>query len=235
MTTDRPAAIDLIFPRPVLVTLAGTPWKASELTFGDLATLQNWLRLAAPDPMAGLPPAGDPKRPDALRRAWHAAKRFPPLVGGGDGMADLYLATPEGRTVFLVLALGPWNEDFDAELAGLLAEEMTADDWQRLNRVAYNVPAWRELAMEMDPGFRLSQSKHRGEDTDWARILVSVARNHNLDFATLADWTPTQLRLFCAEGELTGYRSAMMPGESRDAFVARMIETFRMPGSPTGG
>lgn len=235
--TDRPAPLDDLFPRPVLVELAGTMWKAAELTFGDLATLQSWLRQAASHPLGGIPPIPLERDPTTRRRrlirAWHAAKVFPPLVGGADGLAGAYLDTPEGRTVFLLLALGPWDDEFDGELASLLAAEMDAGDWTRLRRIAYNIPSWRELAMELDPVFAAHAAKQsEGEDTDWCKVLVSVARNHNLSFAELADWTPTQLRLFCSEGELTGYRSVMAPGEDRDAFVARMLETFRMPDEP---
>lgn len=228
MSVGRPVPLDLIFPRPVLVTLAGEPRKASELDLGSLATLQSWLRQAAPHPLADLPLRWqDPEpgtRRDRLLAAWHAAKAYPPLVGSPDDRD--YLDTDEGRAVFLVLCLGKWDEAFTAEDAYALAARMDASDWSRLRAVAWGVAPWRTLAAELDDAWAEEQARKSLDLTDWGEVIVDVIKATGLDFAVIEKWTPTQAALLCSGGKLAGYRATMKSGEGRQAFEARMVRTF---------
>lgn len=234
----RPAPLDLIFPRPVLVTLAGEPFRASELTLGDLATLQSWLRQAAGHPMEAIPPARSDPEPGTRRArllaAWRAQKAWPPLLGSDDDAA--LLDSPEGRAVFLVLCLGRHDPAFDAERASALAARLAEAEWAALRRVAYGLPPWRELAAELDPAWAEDQAAAAG-DPDWAAVVCAAVASAGLDYAAIERWTPTQLRLFASGGVLGEYRAAMRPGESKEAFEARMVATFSDAGpvSPPGG
>lgn len=229
---SRPVPLDLLFPRPVLVTLAGEPFAASELTLGDLALLQSWLRQAAPHPLRDLPPPWADPEPGTRRArlvdAWHAAKAWPPAVGDGDDAA--YLGSPEGRAVFLVLVLGKHDESFTAERAAGLVGRMSAADWAALRRVAWGVPPWRELAGELDDVWAEHQAR-RSEPADWGELVVEAVRDGH-DFATLAGWTLTQFRLFRSGGKADEYRAVQSPGESREAFEARLAETFAINPPP---
>lgn len=227
----RPAPLDVLFPRPVLVTLAGEPLKAGPLTLGDLATLQSWLRQAAGHPLAGLPPAPldpDPEsRRSRLLAAWHASKSWPPALGSGhDGP---YLDSPEGKAVFLILCLGRWDETFKADKATTLAATMTPSDWSTLRRIAWGIPPWRELAGELDPVW-LEQQIKTSEETDWAGAIVKVMRGGHYGFAEVESWTPAQLALYCSEGQVDEYRATVAKGETREEFEARMAATFSVDG-----
>lgn len=222
--------LDDLFPRPMLVQLAGEPYLVSELTLGDLATLQGWLRSAAPSPLAGLPrPTDDPdpaSRPDRLRAAWWAAKAYPPELGTDE--ETLYFASAEGRIVFLLLCLGKHDETIDAERAADLAARMTAEDWTQLRRVAYRVPVWRELAAELDPDWAEDQIR-RSETPDWGERIISALKMAGHDYTEVERWTPTQLRAFLTGGRAPGYRAVRRPGETDTAMGARIQAIFTGP------
>lgn len=228
--SHRPVPLDLLFPRPVLVELAGEQFKAGELCLGDLATLQSWLRQAAPHPLADVPPVWAEPEPQTRRgrllAAWQAAKTWPPLLGSDDDRP--YLDSPEGRAVFLVLVLGKWDEAFTAEDATSLAARMGPSDWDRLRRVAWNVAPWRPLAWELDEDWRTDQARKSGEPTDWAGIVASVIKATGLDYAALQSWTPTQLRAVCSEGRhvVDEYRATTKAGETPGEMGERMRRTF---------
>ena len=239
----RPVAhLDDVFPRDRLVILAGSPYRAGELTLGQRATLQAWIRDAAGHPLDGLPAFREdpdpPTRRARLLDAWHRAKAWPPPLGSGQDAA--LLATTEGRAVFLLVCLADRNEGFDGEAARTLATAMGPGDWARLRRVAHAVPPWRELAAELDPAW-LERQAVMAEDpdpTDWGALVASVMRRGGYTFAELESWTPTQLRLYCAEGRVDRYEAATRAGESKEDFEARMIATFRVdaaPGMPGDG
>lgn len=229
------APLDLIFPRPVLVTLAGEPYKVSELTLGDLATLQSWLRQAAGDPLRDLPPAPlDPEpatRRNRLLDAWRRAKAWPPLVGSDDDV--IWLDSPEGRAVFLVLCLGKHDPTMDAEKASGLAAALTAAEWAAVRRVAWGYPPWRELAAELDPEW-LAEQRQGSAEADWGESVARVMRLGGYTFEQVERWTPTQLRLYASEGRLGEYRTRPKPGESREEFEARMVATFTPDPAPAG-
>lgn len=228
---SRPAALDDIFPRPVMVELAGAMYKTGPLTLGDLATLQSWLRQAAPHPLDGLPAPHDDPDPGSRRArlltAWAAAKSWPPALGT-DEDADL-LESPEGRAVFVLVCLGRWDDGFTAERARDLAGRMGPDDWARLRRVAWSIPPWRELAAELDPAWLADQLGPR-EETDWGRLVAVVIGKAGLDFAAIERWTPTQLRVFCSEGALGEYRAVRLPGETDEQMGERVRGCFTIPG-----
>lgn len=232
---SRPTPLDVIFPRPVFVKLAGKYYRAGPLTLGDLATLQSWLRQAAGDPVRDLSPPLLDRQPATRRRrlveAWRALKEWPPIVGSdADGT---WLNSPEGRAVFLVLVLGRYEDEFKAEDAEDLTERMSPDDWSRLRRLAWGVPAWREIAAELDPVWLDRQIAGSGEGTNWAESVISVMRHGHYTFEEIEEWTPAQLALYCSEGKQSEYRAIRQPHESKEAFEARIADTFRVPEDET--
>lgn len=225
---ERSVPLDVLFPRPVLVTLAGIPYRAGPLTLGDLADLQSWLRQAAGHPLAGLPPGHMDPDPSTRRArlvsAWHESKRWPPEVGSGD--EPPYLESPEGRAVFLVLCLKRYDDSFTADEAAMLAEEMTAGDWANLRRIAWGIPPWRELAGELDPVWLEHQIKSAADGPGWSEAIVKVMQEGKYGYAEIEKWTPAMLAAYCSEGKAGEYRAVMAPDESREEFVARMLATF---------
>lgn len=223
------AHLDDVFPRDRLVILAGSPYRAGELTLGERATLQAWLRDAAGHPLDGIPPfRSDPdpaSRRARLLDAWHRSKAWPPTLGSGED-APL-LATAEGRQVFLLICLGDRNAGFRAPQAVGLDRRMGEGDWLTLRAAAWGVPPWRELAAELDPGWAEQQiRKHSGDPTDWGSLVVRVMRLGHYTFDEIERWTLTQLRLYCTEGRPDRYEAVPLPGESPGEMAERMLATF---------
>lgn len=133
--------IDRALPRPVALEVDGhPPTLIAEYTLDDLASLQAWLR-GLDDPLDAL---GDEPDRAAVLAAWDALEHWPPTPFDPIGRA--ILATPGGRLVQLVTSMCRAGAEGAGKVGAALAPHMTAKHWRKLDRVAWGLAPWKQLA-----------------------------------------------------------------------------------------
>lgn len=221
-----------VLPRPQAITMAGEVHLVAQFTLDDLADLDEWMSVAAGDPMDGLPPAACDPDPSTRRArlvaAWRAMEGVPSV--GGPGAAAM-LFGPEGRAVQVLLSCARAGREITAEVASRLASECSPAEWAAFDRIAWGVPAWKPIARELDPDFE-SWVTASDDPHDWGRSLVKACADDPSRLAAMGRLTIGQYRLLCREGEPDWYRCVPKDGETNEQLMARSSAVFRVDDSP---
>lgn len=196
--------ITRVVPTPEPVMVAGAVRLVWPLRLRDVATLQAWLRIAAPSPLAlaladiasgGLEGKARHRR---LREAYDLAEAWPPRYGSPE--ADRRFATHEGICFFLsvVAERSRWTPD---ELAEVLAK-ITRDEYAALARSAFGPDPLDELGRLMglydEP--EADEDAPR-DDLNWAEAFAEAAEATGWTFDQVADLTVPQWVAFRSGGK----------------------------------
>jgi len=191
-----PFCLSELLPEPVALDLAGQEYRVGPLRLRDLAALERWLALAAPDPLRDLPPREADPAPATRRRrlaaARDAAASWPPRLGT-PAAAEL-LETGRGAVAYLWILLSR-HQDLTVARARDLAGRLTAAEWAALDRIAWGEPPLEAILREVDP--EAFGGDPEAAPRDWGETIDRLARERGWTYAEVGELTLAQLA--CAE------------------------------------
>jgi hypothetical protein len=189
------------FPQPMPAQLGGQTYLASELRLRDLAQLEAWAIASLGSPLEGL---GDDASAEDLRAAWLAAEKRPAL-GSPEVDASVF-TTIDGRGLFALLVLRDDPRKLTADLARQIATQASAEEWERVDRIAFAIVDgdFLEVVRRVDrllglPSFAVA--KARGKTVPWAKAIAEAVEIYHLSPAQIGELTLGQWRILRSGGE----------------------------------
>jgi hypothetical protein len=187
------------FPQPQPILLAGRLRFALPLRLKDLATFEALAAAGAGDPFAGCEAEDAATRRAALRRAWDAAEAGFCAWGSQAVHATLY-GTEEGLATLVAVVLRP--ESLTRDGAAELARVLTAEEWHRLDAVAFGSDPLAEAQRRIYAELGITEAiGGPGEGVPWPVAVAELCAMLHITPDQAGELTLPQVRLLRSGGK----------------------------------
>ena len=232
--TDR---LTVVIPAPRPVAVAGRGFLVRPATLRDLAEIQGWLDARFPDPLDaigeqlfGPEPAQGTERDRLLTEAELAWDEGPPLWDDARGAA--LLATAEGASVLLWVALRRDNPGFTPEAAADLSLAITAAEYLAVRRAFIGSDTGHEITrLMLGDAWRPAP----GPKPTWAECVHSVAEAMGWTYSQVYDLTLSEFGRAARRGKPAEAPGATIRGDIKAEWAALKALQARFRGGPPEG
>jgi len=199
----------MLFPRPQLVDLAGKPFRLLQLRVSTIAHIEEEVESLAESPF-------NPEYLESIRfleatqndidnhrvarvhhfyKVWEAQEDWPPSFSGQNYAKTM--ATDVGRMTFLAVMIRRSNRNVSFDTIVELAEEMSAECWEKVDRIAWGVPDWMAFGYSSDT----PKESRPGRGINWAKTIESLAVNRGYTYDNIGRMFINQVVNALNEGE----------------------------------
>lgn len=172
---------------------------ASELTLRDMARIERDWADSFADPTLDIPAEDEDPEPNTRKRRLRAA-----LVVCRDKMprwdndtGRTMLATAEGIATLLRYSIGGNHDELTLEDFDVMASEITATEFARFEKAAFNSDPMDEIVEAADP----KQSTEDSEPTNWEEILSALVKQYGFKPKEVGDLTISELTMILGDGK----------------------------------